>query len=206
MSEENKTEQQEQTQEQQEQQELSNNDVKSHPLFQKLTEQLSEFQRKEQERAAAEEKAAREAELKKAEEEGKWQDIVKMREQEIENLRASYAKDMLERDLKTELVRAGFSNDVFLKGAIGSYSGDPEGVTEYVEQLKADAGNAVFLNQAQQAANSTPAPPSTPTITGTKLSDAKIVAMEKSSDPAERAQARAHIEALLRSGQPLPKK
>ena len=181
--------------------ELSNSDVKKHPLFQKLTEQLGQFQREAAERAAAEEKAAREHEMKKAEEEQRWQDALRMREQELEETKAKYEKDMRDRDLAFELSRAGFNNDVFIKGAMASYNPDAGSIGEYVQNLANDEANKVFLgNQQAPRAN----PPSTPSVTGGSFTTEQLRAMRDSDDPEVRAKRRAYLKSLYKAGKPLP--
>lgn len=183
---------------------ISNSDVKNHELFVKLTKQLADYQRKEKAEKENAEKAARDAELKKAEEEQNWKKLIEMREQELEQTKAQHAKELLDMQLKAA-ISADFNNPVFVKGAMASFDGDMDSISEYVESLKADPINAGFLKSAMSAPNA-PNPPSTPTVTGGKLSEAKLVAMEKSSNPAERAKAREYLENLIKQGEKLPNK
>lgn len=190
------------TTEETEQPTISNSDVKNHELFLKVTEELSQLRREKQEQAEAKEKAEREAAVKKAEEEQNWKALVEMREKELDQVKAQHNQQLLTMSLRAELARAGFNNDVFLRGAIAAYDGDADDVSDYVASLVADEGNKPFMASAQTP--SAPTAPSTPTVTGGIVNKAKVVAMEKSSDPAERAKAREYLEDLIKRGEKLP--
>lgn len=183
--------------------ELSNGEVKSHPLFQKLTEQLSEYQRKEQEARENEERSRKEAELKKAEEEQNWKKLIELREQELEQTKSHYEKKFLDMQLENAISKE-FNNSVFIKGAMAGFTGSPDDIAEYVASLREMPENAVFLN-TQQTQPNIPSPPNTPKVTGGVINEGKVLAMEKSSDPQERAKARQYLEQMIREGRPVPK-
>ena len=99
---------------------ISNADAKSLPWVQQMAEKLAAYERSEKERTETEANLAKQAELKKAEDEQRWQDVIKMREAELEQVKGEHQKQMLAMNLKTELMAAGFNNRVFMQGAIST--------------------------------------------------------------------------------------
>jgi len=168
--------------------EHSNNDVKSSPLFQKLASELAEIKRADAERLQLEQAAKKEAETKQLEAQGKYEEALKMREQEIENIKSQHQKEITQRDLKNELLTAGFTNQVFIKGAIAEYEeGD---ISEYARQLASDESNKPFLGAIKQVFT----PPSGGNVNGVSSVTIKTAddynRAKTSADPNIRKQAR----------------
>lgn len=140
----------------------SNHDVKNHALFQKLAAENAALKKAEADRLAAEQNAATEAERQRLESEGKYKEALELRQAELDAMKESHAKELLNRDLKTELYKAGFQNDIFVNGAIAAYK---EGtIGDYVKSLVEDAANSVFL--ASTSPPPKPTPPGAPNVTG----------------------------------------
>jgi hypothetical protein len=98
---------------------------------------------------AAQEAERKDAELKKAEEEGRYQDIIKAKDAEFEAFKAQSKRQLLEVNLTSEMIKVGFGNDLFINGAIQSYDADTHGdVSAYAASLASDEGNKHFLNSA----------------------------------------------------------
>ena len=176
---------------------ISNAEIKAHPLFSKLTSELAELRRADAERKAAEEQAKKEAELKKAEAEGRYQDALKQRESELEALRAAHSKELLDRDLTTEMLKAGFGNEIFLRGAVSAYDADKWTVSEYVASLAGDDANKAFLASSGGAGRASLPEPGKPPVNGSKqhISAEQLKAMEASSSLEERQKAREDLRA-----------
>jgi len=120
---------------------------KDDPTYKAMAKQLAELQREREERRLAEAQAAKDAELKALEEKGQYEEALKKRQQEIEDLKAEHAREILQSSLKTELIRHKFDNDIFVAGAITAYKPDEHGsVSDYVKALAEDEANKRFLS------------------------------------------------------------
>ena len=174
---------------QQNEQQLSNADVKSHPVFQKVASELAEYRQREADKKAADEKAKIDAERQKLEAEGKYEDAIKMRDKQIEELQASHKKELLQRDLKAELYKS-FDNEIFVNGAIGGYQGDSDGVADYVNGLLENEQNKVFMRSQQGQPRETLPEPQGSGSGGSQMSvdDAKRLSKE-TNDPKVKQQA-----------------
>ncbi len=126
---------------------LSNADVKASPLFQKLASELKEMRAADEARRIEDDAAKQAAEIKKLESEGKYSDAIKARDAELETVKQSHTKQLLEMSLTSEMIKAGFINDNFIKGALTQYN-DEQTISEYVEALTNDEGNKPFLAAA----------------------------------------------------------
>lgn len=167
---------------------VTNHDFKNTPAYQSMAKQLAELQKEKADREAAEESAKKEAEAKALEAEGNYKAAIEMRQKETEALKAQYEKDLLQRDLKSELYKAGFHNDIFVNGAIAAYKdGD---VSEYARTLAADEGNKMFLSSSQTETVQKPQPPGSPSVNGSlKITADNLKQMENSTDRETRLKA-----------------
>ena len=168
-----------------EEQPPSNSDAKKLPWVREMASELAELRREREERIAAEQQAAKEAEVKKLEDEKRWQEIIDMQKKELEETKTSFQKELFIRDIKASLLSAGFGNDYFINGAINNYSPDMGSIEEYVESLKNDESNQSFLAGARQDAPPI-TPPSVGKVTGKSFSKAQLDAMEHSDDPEQK--------------------
>lgn len=148
---------------------VSNSELKSHPVFQKLTSRLAAFERAEQERRQQEESAAaaaareqEEAQMKALEEENRFKEIIALKDKTLESVHAEHQRELNHLMLKNELMRAGFKNDYFLDGAIGRFKGTKEDIPSYLETVLSDEGNKAYL--AAQNPEQSHVPPSTPGV------------------------------------------
>jgi hypothetical protein len=180
----------EQTEEQQKQGETqgpSNSEIKASPLFQKLTQQIAEFQRKDQEREEQATKVKTEEERKKAEDEGRYSDALKQLNAELEATKAKHSKEILTRDLRLALTQAGFSTrgvDLLATEYNSESHGEP---ADYAKVCLDNDGNKPFLSTVEQPARVPPQPPGKAPISGETYSAEQLLSYEKSDDPAKRA-------------------
>lgn len=170
----------------------SNADVKEHPLFKKMTAQLAQFQQAEKDRASRDAQAQKEAEIKALEAKGEYEAALTQQKSEMERLVAQHEREILHRDLQSELFKQGFNNDLFVKGAITGYDAETHGdINAYVEALANDEANKGFLStgtgrQVHDAAGlGRPAASGSMPLTGKRLLEYK-----NSPDPEKRAQYR----------------
>lgn len=181
---------------------ISNADLKSHPVFQKLASKLANYEKAEDERRDAERRQAEEAEvkkrdeeLKKLEEESRFKEALEMRERELEKVRNDARKQILGLKLENSLIGEGYKNPYFLKGVISGFDGDEAALQDYVQKITNDEANRIFKeSQAAGATIDEPGlrPPSAGNVaqTSTTMPVEKLRAMEQSSDRNERMKAR----------------
>lgn len=168
--------------------EPTNHDFKNTPAYQSMAKQLAEYKQRESDRLAAEESAKKEAELKQLESQGKYEEAIKQRDAELERIKNEHQRDIFQRDLRSELYKAGLTNDLIIAGAIASYKdGD---IAEYVSGI-------VSANQDLIAGKQVPPPPAPPgsvSVTGSVKATFKTAdeyrAGLKSTDPEIRKAAR----------------
>ncbi len=134
---------------------------KDDPKYQAMSKQLAEYQRAETERADADALAEREAAEKKLRDEGKFDELATNHASELAAMKSLHEKTLLEMSLKTELIKTGFSNDMFVNGAISAFSGANDEIAAYVETLKGDEANKAFLAGSDNRTVHTP-PSATP--------------------------------------------
>lgn len=179
---------------------LSNREWKDHKETKKLTSQLAAYQKTETERIAAEEEAKKAAALKKAEETGEYKDALKALQDELAQTKKQHASEMIKRDLASELRSAGFTSNLFVKGALVDFQeaakSDPGvDVSTFVAQLLDDESNSQFLQAQLDGQSPRAKPPAKPPSSGGPTSWDKVKAETNSSDPTVRAKSRAQIEA-----------
>ena len=136
--------------------ELSNAEAKQKPWVKDLMARAARgdaLEKAETERVAAAEEASKEAKLKGLKAKGESDAVIAALEVEIaDGKKRSIAKEdrhtaeLQKRDIRNELLRAGFSNDKFISGSITDYKPDNDGtIAEYVDSLAKDESNAAFL-------------------------------------------------------------
>lgn len=172
---------------------ISNADLKAHPVFQKLTSQVAAYERAEQERREEAAKAAQEAEIKALEDQKRYDEVIKLKDQEIQATVEKFQNELLTLNLKNELVKAGFHNDHFVKGVVSDFQGTQEEIDSYVQSVLNDEKNKPFLASSQNQQSYVP--PSTPGVAS--MNDTvpieTLKAWENSSDREERIKARAYL-------------
>lgn len=80
-------------------------------------------------------KKAEDEQRKELEAKGQYETIIQQRDAQIAELTAKHAAQMTRMQLTSELTRNGLVNQLALDGAVASYSGDAEGIGEYVQIL-----------------------------------------------------------------------
>ena len=168
---------------------------KNDPKYLAMAKQLSEFQRMESERKEADAAAKREAEEKRLKDAGLFDELTAKHKAELESIQSQHSKMLLEMNLKTELIKTGFQNDIFVNGAIKIYDADTHGdIAAYVASLAADEANKALLAGTEGRTVHTP-PGKTPTpggMAGT-LTGEQLKTMRKSDNPEERTRAIEYI-------------
>lgn len=168
---------------------VNNSDIKNHPLFLKVTGELASLKTKIEDRKTADEEAATKADQAKLLEEKNFKDLLASKETEYTTKLAALEKSNTEKDLMIELTAKGFSNKVFLNGAIASYDKEAHGdFSKYADTLSSDAVNAQFLS-AQKPKPKDDIHGSNGPIT--TLTPVELKAQLNSTDPTKRAAARA---------------
>ncbi len=173
---------------------LSNDDVKNHELFLKVTKELAERRQADADRETAAAESHRKSEIEKAESEKRYDDALALqkeqsgqKDQEIQSLK-----------LKFELSQAGFTDRGIALMSSEYKEGD---ISEYAKACIADEGNKAFMRatDVRQAANETQR-----TIKGgpAALSDEEYRAYEKSTDLKQRQIARDELKRRREAGQP----
>lgn len=183
---------------------LSNADVKSSPLFQKLANKLAEFQRKEEERTAAEAQAAADAEAKRLADAGRLEEVQELHKKQLEDLQGQHAKKLLSMSVESELVKAGFSNTKFLAGSVLQYNAEEDGSPEeYAKKLAEDDANKALLAGTNRQVLT---PPQKQPVSGSKGSYTvdQIRAMQKSDNPEDRQKVRTYLSDYLQNNGELP--
>lgn len=133
--------------------EPTNSDFKNTPAYQAMAKQIAEMKKAEEDRLAAEQSAAQEAQRKELEAKGEYEKLLAMQKQQIEQMQKEHFAEILKRDLKTALIQSGATNDMFIAGAIAGYKeGD---ISEYVKSLAAAEQNKAFFGSMERQ----PVPP-----------------------------------------------
>jgi hypothetical protein len=168
----------------------SNAEIKNSDLFQKVAAEAGELRREKAERLTAEDATKKDAETKRLAEEGRFEEALKQKETEVETLKRQHEGQLRERDLGNELLKAGFNNDTFVRGAVNGYNPEGGTIADYVQALAADEGNKAFLSNGQGRQPHTP--PGNPNVTnpGTPLNYESAKALSLSGTPEEKTRAR----------------
>jgi hypothetical protein len=165
-----------------------NQQAKDLPWVKDLMADSAKYKQVQAEAAAAEE-AARQ---KKLEDEGRFEEFKSEHKSKLEAMEKRHAADLLNRDLKTEFLKAGFSDDDFIDGAILKYNAENhKSPAEYAALKAADESKKVFL--AGTPARTPHTPPGKLGAGGADWTKEKLHQMETSNDKKERAAARAYL-------------
>lgn len=168
--------------------ELTNADVKSDPLFKKVTGELAELKSQIAAEKAEQTKAQEASEMERLKEAGKYEEAIKLNADRLERMEAQHKADLLKRDLTTELIKAGAKNDMFLKGVIADYDGETD-IAEYVQSLTSSDDHKLFFGSLEQSRQTQPAPKGVAPNGNADLTWQQVKAMEQSDDPKQRAKA-----------------
>ena len=177
--------------------EITNAQVKAHPLFQNLTQQLSELQSWKEQQEDARKKAELDSETKKLEEAKQYETATQKKVDAAVTAAKKEAKtefdaELKRRDAKIELVRMGFKNETFLKGALAEYDGKQE-TAEFAKAVFEDDANKPFLDAASSKPKPPPDPNAPPSGTMATLSPDQLKEMRNSDDPKERQKAHTYV-------------
>ena len=182
---------------------LSNSDVKAHPLFKKLTQELAEERKANKatlERLDALETAENRRATKAAEAKKDYQEALDKRiDQAKKDARKEWDAEQAIKDkraaAKLELVKAGFKNERFLKGALSDFDPGNQTAEEFAKSLMEDDSNKPFLDTGK-GPGKPPDPHPTPRSGSKLLTPAEIQALRASSNPDDRTRADDAAEAL----------
>ena len=172
------------------QDDLSNADVKSNPLFLKVTKELAELRRAEEERAAAQDREQRDAALKLAQEEKRYEDALKLHREDADRELSELRNKALFAEIKATLLSKGAkASDGFYKVAMAEY--DPEKHTSLdalADYLKTSEMYSQFFVSNQRAPL---VPPSgQPVSSAMNANWDEVKTWETSNDKTLRAKAR----------------
>jgi len=134
---------------------LSNSEIKNHPGFRQMAERVKELESIESDRQAADEAAKIEAETKRLEADGNYKAALELKEKALKDMETTHAKELQSRDIRTGLIKAGFTNDVFISGAVLGFDGSSD-ISAYVASIAGDESNASLLGTPKTPP---PAPP-----------------------------------------------
>lgn len=192
-----------------EQNEATEDNERNSPAFKGVLQQLSEknkaltqAQTKLDKLMQDQANAKAEAEKADLEARGKYDVIIKAKEAEIEALTAKYAQETLNSAVKVALLGADAKNDLFISGAVAAYTGDTDGIADYVAALKADEGNAPFFGAAQPAQGIPPAQKGAPA--GTSVTDWKKLKHDLTDPEKAKAASKAVTEYVLANDGQMP--
>ncbi|MCK5610763.1 hypothetical protein KAR91_53315 [Candidatus Pacearchaeota archaeon] len=172
---------------------VSNAELKAHPAFQKVTGELAQLRQEKADRVAKEDADKVEAERAKLVAAGDYESALKLRDDNIEQMKTDHAKDLLQRDIESGLMKVGFNNDIFLRDAVRQFDGDSAGVAEYVKELAAKDENKMFMGNEPRTTLPETVPGGKPTVS---MSVEEARQLSKSSDdPAIRQKARLVLKA-----------
>ena len=182
---------------------LSNSDVKAHPLFQKVTKELAEERKANkaiQERLDALETAENKRQTKAAEAKKDYQEALDKRiDQAKKDARKEWDAEQAIKDKKAEaklhLVKAGFKNERFLRGALSDFDPEKQTAEEFAKSLVEDDSNKPFLDTGKGLGKN-PDPHPTPRSGSKLLTPAEIQALRESGKPEDINRANDAAEAL----------
>ena len=123
----------------------TNADIKSSDLFQKVTGELASLKAEKAEREQAESDAKAKQEQDALTAKGDFESALKIERDKLAAMEATHKKELLQRDLTSELFKAGFQNETFVNGAVGAYNAEAGDVTTYVQGLAGNDANKMFL-------------------------------------------------------------
>ncbi len=164
---------------------MSNSDVKKHPLFRKLAKELKAEREAKQDASAPEATAAHIDEL------------LASKDAAFSALKAAHKKELLETTIKSELIKNGFVNDMFIKGALDGFDVETHGsASAYAESLANDTANKAFLASTRTAHSA----PGAPKIRGgNAMTPGQIREMQRSDFDGGSLEAREKVREYLKS-------
>lgn len=182
---------------------LSNADVKAHPLFQKLTQELADERKASKtvmKRLEALEAADNERKTKALEAEKDYESAAQKRADKAvadakKEWEATASADAAKAEAKLQLVKAGFKNERFLKGALADFDFENQTAEEFAKAIAEDDSNKQFLESASKAQKK-PDPYPTHQSGAHIMTPAEIEAARNSGKPEEIARANDAAEAL----------
>jgi hypothetical protein len=165
--------------------------IREHKAFKAVAKQKAELEARLAQIESDIKRKADEEERKKLEEQGQYRELLSKRDAEVDALRKQYESDNLKRDLRDALREAGASNSIFMRGAMASYEGGPEGIGEYVQSLKSIEMNAPFFGVQQVAQPIGQAPPAhgQASTRSTSVDWKQVREWEAGTDPAKKREA-----------------
>jgi hypothetical protein len=183
---------------------LSNADVKAHPLFKKLTSELAAERKSSKEdraRLEALEKAENERQTKAAEKKGDYEKATQKRiDEAVNDARKQWEVEQSVNDKKAEaklqLVKSGFKNEKFLRGALADFDPEKHTAEDFVKAIAEDESNKPFLDTGKGTTGGKPDPHPTPRSGSKLLTPAEIQALRESGKPEDIARANDAAEAL----------
>jgi len=174
---------------------ITNAQAKELAWVKKMAEENAAFKRAETERVEATSQAERDAQEKALADAGKWDEAKALHSAELAKLTAGHAKQLLDLELKTELLGAGFKNPNWLKGSVAGYNAETHGTpAEYAAAAAKDEANAAFLATPGRTVHPGPTPA---VVTGSSqtMTGAQIRLLESSTDPKDKKKARVALKA-----------
>jgi peptide subunit release factor RF-3 len=164
---------------------VSPSDVRKSDLFLKQAKLTNDYKAKLEAYEAREKQAEDERNKKVLEETGNYQQLLKQKEEEINNLRVSHMRDIAKEKLNNALLAKGLNHPVAIKSAINDYdfSQGLDGIGEYVESLTQSADYSIFFGQETKGITS---PASVSAAKSSTINWAQTKADLSSRDPAKR--------------------
>ena len=184
-------------------QDLTNSDVREHAKFKAVIKELSELKQANADRTAAEEQSKKDADVKKAEGELRYKDALELRQKEYDTLKAAHAKEIQHRDVTTELMKHGFTNDLFLKGAVAGFDPGKGSIEDFAKGVVEDDANKQFLPSTDERKALKP-PGHTPATGSKQMSSEQIKAMQQSNKQEDRLAAVKYLEDYFNANHTLP--
>lgn len=169
--------------------ELTNRDVKNDPLFIKMATRVAELERAEKERLDAAEKSKREAEIKRAQEEQRYNDAIEMQKAEHDREIGKLRIEIRDEKLLNGLQAVGF-DPRGAKVLIGEYDAETHGeIDAYVKACFENDDNKVYLRAPGEQRQPAQAPP-TVKVGGGAMTAELAKEYELSGDPEKEKKAR----------------
>jgi hypothetical protein len=182
--------------------------VRHHPVFKAMRDNLINDLNKErkakdsiQERLDALEAAESERTAKQLESKKKYDEALEKRiNQAKSDARKEWEAEQAVKDqlaeAKLQLVKLGFKNERFIKGALADFDHEKQTAEDFAKALAEDESNKPFLDTGKAGAGGNPDPYPTPRSGSKLLTPVEIQALRASGKPEDIARANAAAEAL----------
>ena len=182
---------------------LSNSDWKAHPLTKKVTQELAEErkatkamkERLDALEAAENERQTKTAERKEDYEKAMEKRLEKARKEEREKWDAEQSVKDKRAEAKLQLVKAGFKNERFLRGALEDFDPAKQTAEEFAKAMSEDETNKQFL-ESQKTPPKNPDPHPAAKNGKTLMTPAEIQALRATGKPEDAKIADAAADAL----------